>query len=198
VNFLAHLHLSDGTPGSMVGGVVADFVRGPDVAALPADVQEGVRLHRLIDGFTDRHPVVQRSISRIAEKLGWFSGIVVDIYYDHILGRDWERYSGEPLATFAARANIALESRLSIVPDESRRFLRGFIDENRLLQYAAVPGISDTLSRVSDRIGRRIPSRAMRLESAMPDLLARHDLLASDFHAFYPELVAFASGCRPS
>ena len=54
MNFLAHLHLSDGTPASMLGGVVADFVKGSDAAALPADVQQGVRLHRLIDGFTDK------------------------------------------------------------------------------------------------------------------------------------------------
>lgn len=176
----------------MVGGIAADFVRGPDVAALPADVQDGVQLHRLIDGFTDRHPVVQRSVGRIAEKFGWFSGIVIDVYYDHILARDWGRYSAEPLAEFAARANAALESRLSVVPDESRPFLRGFIDENRLVQYATVEGIADTLARVSNRIARRIPSRAMRLETAMPDLIAQHDLIAADFHAFYPELIAFA------
>ena len=85
MNFLAHLHLSDGTPGSMLGGILADFVKGPDVAALPPDILAGVRLHRHIDAFTDRHAVVQRSIHRVSAKLGWFAGIVIDIYYDHVL-----------------------------------------------------------------------------------------------------------------
>ena len=99
MNFLAHLHLADPDPALMLGGVVADFARNPEVAALPADVQAGVRLHRLIDGFTDRHPVVHRSIGRVAGRLGWFAGIVIDIYYDHILARDWATYSAEPLRT---------------------------------------------------------------------------------------------------
>ena len=107
MNFLAHLHLSDGTPPSMVGGLVAGFVRQPEVERLPAAVQEGIRLHRVIDAFTDRHPIVHGSIARLGGKFGWFSGILIDVYYDHILARDWSRYSNEPLRAFADRFQIA-------------------------------------------------------------------------------------------
>ena len=110
MNFLAHLHLSDGTPGSMLGGILADFVKGPDVAALPPDILAGVRLHRHIDAFTDRHAVVQRSIHRVSAKLGWFAGIVIDIYYDHVLAREWGRYSPEPLRGFADRGTWKVTS----------------------------------------------------------------------------------------
>ena len=95
MNFLAHLHLADGDPGDMTGGVAADFVRNPQLHLLAPDVLRGVMLHRLIDGFTDRHPVTHRSISRVARAFGWYGGIVIDIYYDHILARDWSRYSSE-------------------------------------------------------------------------------------------------------
>jgi acyl carrier protein phosphodiesterase len=195
VNFLAHLHLSDGTPGSMLGGVVADFVKGSEVAALPTDVREGVRLHRLIDGFTDRHPVVQRSIGRVAGKCGWFAGIVIDVYYDHILARDWATCSAEPLRVFADRAYDALGTLIPLAPEEAARFLREFIDDDRLMRYATPEGIADTLARLSHRIARRIP-KAPRLEAAMPDLLAADAALATDFHAFYPALMAFAAGQR--
>jgi acyl carrier protein phosphodiesterase len=192
VNFLAHLHLSDGTPASMAGGVVADFVKGPEVARLPAAVQEGVRLHRLIDAFTDRHPVVHRSIGRLGGKFGWFSGIILDIYYDHLLARAWDRYSAEPLRAFADRAYAALEELLPVVPGDAEGFVRGFIADDRLVRYATPEGIADTLARVSNRIARRLPQHAMRLETAMPDLLAADAALAADFHSFYPELMAFA------
>ncbi|MDB5309688.1 MAG: acpH [Gemmataceae bacterium] len=196
MNFLAHLHLSDGSPGSMLGGIVADFVKPANVAILPADVRAGVHLHRLVDGFTDRHPVVQRSIGRIAGKYHWFSGIIIDIYYDHVLAREWPRYSTEPLRAFADRAYAALGTLLATIPDEAAGFIRAFIDDDRLLRYATPAGIEDTLARVSNRIARRIPKRAIRLESAMPDLLAEDELLGADFHSFYPELVAFAAGCK--
>jgi acyl carrier protein phosphodiesterase len=196
VNFLAHLHLSDGSPGSMLGGIAADFVKPAEVAALPPEIQAGVRLHRLIDAFTDRHPVVQTSIRRVADRLGHFSGIVIDVYYDHVLARDWPAYSDQPLAVFAAHAYRTLEVLLPLVPDTAARFVRGFIADDRLVQYSTIPGITATLARVSDRITRRIPSCTVRLEAAVPDLLAADAALAADFHAFYPQLVAYADRAK--
>ena len=196
MNFLAHLHLSDGTPGSMLGGIAADFVTPAEVAALPPDIRAGVRLHQQIDAFTDRHPVVQRRIGRVSARLGWFAGIAIDIYYDHVLARDWPRYSPEPLRAFADRAHDTLRVLLPHVPDEAAGFVRHFIVDDRLASYATVEGITATLARVSDRIAKRIPSRPVRLETAMPDLLAADAALAADFHAFYPELVAHADRCK--
>lgn len=196
MNFLAHLHLADPDPALMLGGIVADFARNPDIAAMPARVQAGVRLHRLIDGYTDAHPIVRGSVGRIAEKYHWFSGIVIDIYYDHILARDWGRYSAESLSEFARRAYELLEQLLPVVGGEPARFIRWFIDDNRLMCYATVDGIEDTLARVSRRIAGRIPKIASHLERAMPDLLAQDEYLTADFHAFYPELMDFAANRR--
>jgi acyl carrier protein phosphodiesterase len=195
MNFLAHLHLSAGTPASMLGGIAADFVRPADVALLPPDVQAGVQLHRHIDAFTDSHPVVRRSVGRVSAGLGWFAGIVIDIYYDHVLARDWHRYSAEPLRAFADRAYAALEPLIPTAGDAAG-FLRAFIADDRLVRYGTVPGIADTLARLSDRIARRIPKHAVRLEAAMPELLRLDAELAADFHAFYPELIAHAERCR--
>ncbi len=136
MNFLAHLHLSDGTPESMLGNVLADLMKGPQIAALPAAVRGGVRLHRLIDGFTDRHPAVVRSVSRLAPKLHWFSGIAVDVYYDHILARDWDRFCRVPLRPFADRAYGVLGSHLHLMPDCARDFVTRFIADDRLHRYA--------------------------------------------------------------
>jgi acyl carrier protein phosphodiesterase len=196
VNFLAHLHLADGTPPSMVGGVIADFVRRPEVERLPTGVQEGVRLHRLIDAFTDRHPIVHRSIARLGGKFGWFSGILIDVYYDHILARDWPHYSSEPLREFADRAYSALEDLLPIVPEEVGGYVRGFIDDDRLVRYATPEGIAEALARISDRVALRMPRHAMRLETAMPDLLITDARLTTDFQTFYPELIAHADRCK--
>jgi acyl carrier protein phosphodiesterase len=198
VNFLAHLHLADPEPGLMLGGIVADFARNPEIALLPDEVQRGVRLHRLIDGFTDRHPVVHRSIARISAQLGWFSGIVIDIYYDHILARTWERYSAEPLRVFAGRAYRLLEELYSLAPPDSQQFIRRFIDSDQLVNYSTIEGISFTLARVSRRIAERIPKKAVWLPDAIPNLTAADAELTADFHAFYPELMAFAAEQRRS
>ena len=196
MNFLAHLHLADGAAGDMTGGVAADFVRNPDLHRLTPDVFRGVMLHRLIDGFTDRHPTTLRSISRVSRTMGWYGGIVIDIYYDHILARDWLRYSAEPLASFAARSYAVLDAGHVALPDDARKFIRRFVDEDRLNRYATLDGIEDTLDRVSRVIAERIPHRAMKLTDAMPLLIEKDADIAADFHEFYPDLMAFAAEQR--
>jgi acyl carrier protein phosphodiesterase len=149
-----------------------------------------------VDGFTDRNPITHRSISRISRQMGWFGGIVIDIYYDHILARDWGRYSREPLSAFAARSYRVLEDRHAELPDDARDFIRKFIDDDRLNRYATADGIEDTLARVARVVAKRIPNRAVWLPDAMPFLLERDADLAADFHAFYPELMAFVAAHR--
>jgi acyl carrier protein phosphodiesterase len=196
VNFLAHLHLADPEPGLMLGGIVADFARPAELATLMPEVQDGVRLHRLIDAFTDSHPIVRGSVARIAAEYHWFSGIVIDIYYDHILARDWARYSLERLDSFATRAYATLAPYLPQIPEEAADFIAWMIDDNRLVRYATADGIEDTLARLSRRIAKRLPRNAVQLDQAMPLLAANDARLADDFHAFYPELVAFAARTR--
>src|SRR4051812_6866505 len=110
----------------MLGGVLADLLKPAEIAALPADVRDGVRLHRLIDGFTDRHPVVQRSIRRVSAGLGWFSRIVVDVYYDPLLARAWADYATEPLRDFADRCYALFHAAAPGLPEEGQRFAHHF------------------------------------------------------------------------
>lgn len=192
MNFLAHLHLAHDTPDHRVGSVVADFLKGPAFHALPAAIQDGVRQHRAVDAFTDRHQLVQRSIVRISKNWGWFSGIIVDVYYDHILARDWERYSDEPLRGFADRMYAILLAAAPGLPMPGRGFIEWMADDDRLVKYGTEDGIADTLWRLSRRIEERMPGKAVRLQDAMPSLIANDAGLEGDFRAFYPELMAFA------
>ncbi len=175
----------------MLGGIVADFARNPEIAVLPEDVQRGVRLHRQIDGFTDSHPIVHRSMGRVTRQLGWFAGIVIDIYYDHILARHWKTYSSETLSDFSSRAYRTLNDQWATAPPDAQGFIRTFIDHDLIAQYATREGIAETLARVSRVIAIRIPKRAIWLPEVLPDLCEVHEELSADFHTFYPDLLAF-------
>lgn len=196
MNFLAHLHLADPDEGLMLGGVLADFIRNPEMAALPENIQTGIRLHRLIDAFTDRHPIVHRSIGRISHRLGWFAGIAIDIYYDHLLARNWVSFGVEPLGQFARRAYGTLEVLSPVSPPDARLFLRRFIDQDHIGLYGTVEGLKYTYMRVSQRIAQRIPRKAVWLPDALEDLLAADRDLEADFLGFYPELMAHAVRAR--
>ena len=93
MNFLAHLYLSGDDKEIMLGNLIADSVKGNAILDFNEGVQEGIRLHRRIDHFTDEHPIVQRSKERLRPKYHKFAGVVTDMFYDHFLARDWDHYS---------------------------------------------------------------------------------------------------------
>jgi acyl carrier protein phosphodiesterase len=199
MNFLAHLYLSDDKPEAMVGNLVADFIKGPAIDLLSPGVQAGIRQHRTVDAFTDRHPVVMRSIARIGKTWGWFSGIIIDVYYDHILACDWVRYSDMTLREFVDRAHDVIRQHAGFMPEEARSYALRFVETDRMMSYAQPDGsgVEEALRRLSDRITARMPKRAVQLEAAMPELRNLHNDLAADFHEFFPDAIRLAAGWRP-
>ena len=191
MNYLAHLLLADDTPPSLVGNLIADFIKGPQFQTLSAEVQQGIRLHRQVDGFTDRHPVVQRSIQRVSARWGWFSGILIDMWYDHLLSQEWERFSPVPLRAFVDRVHIVLRDQMVGLPEEVCYGLTRLIEVDRLANYGHIAGITDSLVHLSKRIMQRMPERAVQLQDAVPDLGANQTELLSDFLEFFPQLIAF-------
>ncbi len=192
MNYLAHLYLAEPSPDSLIGNLIADFVKGRDLSHLPIGIQQGIRLHRRIDAFTDCHPIVQRSIGRISKKWGWFSGILIDVWYDHILATTWEEWSDESLRGFVDRAHRCFVEHAHLAPSQGREMLDRLVETDRLFSYATAEGIHETLYRLSRRIHERMPNRNIRLEAALPDLQAELLELTADFRGFFPQLVEYA------
>ena len=90
MNFLAHIYLSGEDTPLMIGNFIGDFVKGNEYKNFPADIQNGVLLHREIDSYTDSHEIVLESKKRLREKYRHYSGVITDIFYDH-----YESHGGE-------------------------------------------------------------------------------------------------------
>jgi acyl carrier protein phosphodiesterase len=196
MNYLAHLYLADGTDESLLGNLMADFVKGNASQALPAGVRRGIRLHRRVDAFTDTHPAVQRGIARISPRWGWFSGIILDVYFDYLLTQDWERYAAVPLRDFVDHVYAVLRRHRETLPDSMREVVGHLVGEDRLMSYSRLDGIARALARISDRLHKRTSRPEIRLEEAMPDLAEHHEALRENFRSFFPELIRHVEQLR--
>ena len=189
MNWLAHLYLSTAQPEFQLGNLLADQVRGADRTKMSSAFQKGAACHLAIDVFTERHPITQRSRQRIPSSHRRFSGILVDIYYDHCLARDWSRYSPQPLAEFTQTAYQALLPLAPGLPEEARITLERIIEYDWLTSYQTLDGIADILQRLSHRLAERW-QRDVDLMEALPELTAQDAALSADFHEFFPQLQA--------
>ena len=145
MNYLAHIFLSGDDRRVQIGNFVGDAVKGRTYENYPSGFREGILLHREIDDYTDHHLVVREAIDMLRGDFGRYSGVLTDIYFDHLLARDFRRYSGRSLRWFACGFYGALVLNYRHLPERFKGFLWHFILTNRLVRYASLSGIKRSL-----------------------------------------------------
>ena len=188
MNWLAHLRLAPSDPLLRIGNLCGDFVAGVDLATLPGPLQRGIAQHRAIDRFVDAHAVTARSRQRLGPSFRRFAGVLVDVFYDHFLARDWGSLGdGRSLDAFAAATYELLDAHEAVLPARLRAAMPAMRAENWLLSYARLDGIDTVLARMAARLRRPSP-----LGQGGTALRAAYAPLAADFAELWPELVLHA------
>lgn len=188
MNFLAHALLAGEQPALIVGGVVGDWIKGHLPAGLPDDLAQGVALHRAIDHFAETHPAFCRSRSRVSPARRRYAGVLVDVFYDHLLARDWATIHPQPLRDYCETVYGLIEARLPNLPADSHPALKLMAKEDWLSSYAHINGIADVLARMSRRARRPNPLAQGELE-----FLADAEGFSRDFNEWLVDTRAF---CR--
>ena len=184
MNFLAHLLLTDHTAEALVGSVLPDLLRGHRAEGASAKVRRYMQLHHEIDAFTDRHPTVLASCRLVRPDLARYAGVVVDVFYDHLLACGWAAYAPVPLPAFAAHAYAEMATLAPTLPPPAQAVLARMRVNNWLLRYPEPDGVAEALARLSARSRRDI-----RLEAAMGDLAAHRVTFTRHFAEFFPQLL---------
>lgn len=188
MNFLAHAYLAAPDPALIAGGVIGDWIKGPLAGQpLPEDLRRGVALHRAIDRFADDEAAFRRSRARISALRRRWSGVLIDMYYDHLLAARWTAWHDAPLADFTAVVYAALEERRHQLPPDVAPVMRLMASEDWLGRYATTDGLAEILGRMSRRARQPNP-----LAGAAEELLGAEADFAADFAAFLPAARRFA------
>jgi acyl carrier protein phosphodiesterase len=189
MNLLAHALLSGERPADVVGGVLADWIKGPIEDACPPEWAAGVRRHRRVDAFVDAHPAAAASRARLRPNWGRYSGILVDLAYDVCLAAAWERFGPGSLDDYLAGVHASLLDAAPRLPPGVAALARRMVAEDWIGSCRSWDRVGLTLDRVSRRLRRPVP-----LGDAVTDLARLEPDLAADFAALFPEARAFNSG----
>ena len=187
MNFLAHIYLSGKDEDLIIGNFIADSIKGKKYLNYPKGVQKGILLHRAIDSYTDTHPVVRRSTSRLFKNYSHYSAVIVDIFYDHFLASNWNHYSDIPLENFTAEFYLLLKKNFSVLPDTVQNFYPYMVEENWLLSYASIDGIKRILYQMNRRTGGK-----SKMDQSVNELEEFYTEFEADFTAFFPDLQEFS------
>ena len=188
MNFLAHIHLSGPNLWIQTGNFMADTVRGKDYLQHPIEIQKGILLHRAIDTFTDAHPVFRRSTKRLHAKYHHYSGVIVDIFYDHFLAKNFQDYSAFSLADFTQHFYTFLQDNTAVLTEKTQQMLPYMVQQDWLFNYQYTEGIARILGQMDRRI-----QRGTQMQNSVHELQEFYPEFEQEFRQFYQEVQQFST-----
>ncbi|MEM6515052.1 MAG: ACP phosphodiesterase [Bacteroidota bacterium] len=187
MNFLAHIYLSGNDEAITIGNFIADGIRGKRYLKYPKGIQKGILLHRQIDTYTDAHPTVRQSTKRLHKNYSHYSGVIVDILYDHFLAKNWRNYSAIELDVYVENFYDVLRKNFEFLPSKYQKMVPHMITGNWLLSYAKIEGIQNVL----DGMNRRTKN-VSGMNGATHELKKYYNEFEMEFESFFEDLMAFS------
>ena len=188
MNFLAHIYLSGDNDLIKIGNFMADGIRGRQYEKYPLEIQKGIILHRAIDTFTDAHPIFRQSTKRLHQNYHHYAGVIVDVFYDHFLAKNWNTYSDERLEDFVARFYQSLSDNKSVLSVRTLMVMPYMFEQNWLVSYQTVEGINRILTQMDHRT-----KNLSKMRFATNELSEFYSEFENEFTKFFEELITYSN-----
>lgn len=183
MNFLAHIYLSGNNDLLKIGNFMADSIRGSHFLDYQDEIRKGILLHRYIDTFTDAHPIYRKSKHKLHAKYGHYSGVIMDIVYDHYLAKNWSKYSTEKLEDYAASFYKLLQNNYELLTEKIQKMMPYMIARNWLVSYSTLEGLEMILFQMDHRTKHRV-----NMQEAIIEVKLFYNEFEEEFTLFFEEL----------
>lgn len=187
MNYLAHLYLARHGDDAMLGALLGDFVfgvSGPE--AYPPPIRREILLHRQIDRYTDAHPSVVAARALFTDGRRRYAGIALDVYYDHLLARDWAQWSDVDLDAFTTRFYANLLANHAQLPARLQTIAPLMAEHDWLGSYRERASVDHAVRRIATRLSRN----GNKLVACLEDLRMHEPAIERGFDALLSDLIA--------
>ncbi|MFC5683749.1 acyl carrier protein phosphodiesterase [Flavobacterium sp. MAHUQ-51] len=188
MNFLAHIYLSGDDELVKIGNFMADGIRGKQFEKYPETIQKGILLHRAIDTYTDSHPIFRKSTKRLHQRYHHYAGVIVDIFYDHFLSKNWTRYADIDLKLYVAAFYQSMHSHYELLSEKAQNILPYMEKQNWLLNYQSIEGIQQILTQMDRRTNNK-----SNMRFATEELTSYYTDFENEFTIFFEEIKNYSS-----
>ena len=185
MNWLAHVFLSKPNLDFQLGNLLTDRLTLSELQGHTPDFQAGVKCHRAIDKFTDSHPVVTKSKARLFPKYRHFSSVLIDVYYDYILVKNWEQYTNTPYRAYVDQFYKNLESHNLDLSPKGQTLLENIVLYDILGRYDKIEAVTKALERISMRLKKK---KYLDFTDGASSLMEHYEAFEEEFLQFFPEL----------
>lgn len=186
MNYLAHIYLSNENDLVKLGNFMADSIKGNQYKTYDKEIQIGVLLHRNIDFFTDNHPIYRKSKHRLHGDFGHYSGVIMDIFYDHFLAKNWNTYHSTPLENYIQNFYNLLKNNYNILTPNFQNSYPYMLKYNWILQYESIAGLELILKQMDIKTNQKV-----NMPKSISNLLKDYVVFENEFTLFFKEIIEF-------
>ena len=184
MNYLAHIYLSGFNDDIKIGNFIADFIYGNRFKNYDSEIQKGILMHRYIDTYTDSHPVFRQSKKRLFFRFRHYSGVIVDMFYDHFLAKNFDTYSDQDLNQFAESFYEILYQKMDDLPEKVHQIYPVMVKYNWLVRYQYINDLKHILRQMNKKT--RFPTR---LDDSVVLLIEHYDSFEAEFFDFFDDII---------
>jgi acyl carrier protein phosphodiesterase len=179
MNYLGHIYFSNNDFELAIANLFGDHVKGTHFDQYSPKIVNGIILHREIDNYIDTHPSVKKILPILRTSLPKVAGIAIDLYFDHLLAKNWKLFHPTPLNDFLQSFYMQIKGNTQIYPDFFLEYLQKMIDYNWMSHYYTKGGLNKMCHGVSQKL-----SFKNQLVNGLHVYNAHEKLIETAFHEY--------------
>lgn len=183
MNYLAHIYLSGNDIELAMGNFIADSVKGYKYNEYPIRWQKGILLHRFIDSYTDSHLIFKSHAKLFFNSHRHYSRVLIDMYYDHILAKNWSNYHEKYLKDFSNHFYKKLLENEDHLPLNVKSSLKYLISDNWFNLYSTIDGLKRILAQMESRI-----KYTSKLSESTDKFVSLLSIIEPEFFLFFEDI----------
>ncbi|MBK8620327.1 MAG: DUF479 domain-containing protein [Saprospiraceae bacterium] len=191
MNYLAHVYFSYENEDLLIGNILTDILSIKELRLLDKKYEEGIRLHRIIDTETDSHPVHKKNLSLLYDCQGKYSPVVMDIFYDYLLAKNWVQLTGISQRKICDQTYKMMLNHQGFIPERAAMMFGRMVEDDFLFSCNNYQRLEKTFERLLKRV--KFPSK---LDRAVDDLKRLETAFEADFSDFFKDMENVIKGFR--
>jgi acyl carrier protein phosphodiesterase len=184
LNFLAHLHLSCSNEYLLVGNYLSDLLSLKESNNLPQEYKNGIKLHRLIDTYTDNNSDVRFVNSLLIPYVGKYAPVATDVIFDYYLAQNWKKYNHQTITEFCLHSYSIIQSHIHIAPKKVQDITSAMILDNFLEKYTSKQGLDFVFEKLNKRSRFKVD-----FKNVLTAIEKESESINKSFLSFYPSII---------
>ena len=122
------------------GLIIGNEARQNYISRYNDEIMKGILLAEKIRSFTENNDFVKASQNRLSTKHSKHKDFIIQVFYDHLLASNWEKYSTLPLENFSERIYTNIMENIILFPYKIRKFSPEMISKKWISGLTTIEG----------------------------------------------------------